>query len=349
MKAAVYREYNPDPQKVVKIEDVDIPKIKYNQVLIKIEATSYNYDDLWGIWGRPLQVPLPHISGSDISGTIVDVGDDVYNLKKGDRVIAHPNLTCRICRNCLSGKEYDCKLRKVWGFQTGPLWGGFAQYTYLPEVNAIKIPDDVSFSDAASISLVGMTAWHMLVTRANISPGQTILIMGGSSGMGIAGIQIAKLFNCNVIATAGTEEKMNKCLELGADHIVNHRDPNWYKDVRKIMQNHGVDVIFEHIGKSVFAREVGLLNMGGTLVSTGATTGYDATLDLRYLFFKGLNIIGATQGTRAGLAEVLKWTSKGKIKPVIDTIYPFENMVMGHIKMMKSQLFGKLVTTPQKL
>ena len=115
---------------------------------------------------------MPHISGSDISGTVVDVGEDVYTLKKGDRVIAHPNLTCRICKNCLSGKEYDCKQRKVWGFETGPLWGGFAQYTYLPEVNAIKIPDSVSFSDAASISLVGMTAWHMLVTRANIRPGQ---------------------------------------------------------------------------------------------------------------------------------------------------------------------------------
>ncbi|MGD1834688.1 MAG: zinc-binding dehydrogenase [Nitrososphaeraceae archaeon] len=349
MKAAVYYEHNQDPEKVVKIKDIEIPKIKYNEVLIKVEASSYNFDDLWGIWGKPIKIPLPHISGSDISGTVVDVGDNVFNIKKGDRVVSYPNLACRICKKCTSGEEYDCKQRKVWGFQTGPLWGGFAQYTYLPEVNVIKIPDNVSFSDAASISMVGMTAWHMLVTRANIQPGQNVLIMGGGSGMGIAGIQIAKLFNCKVIATAGTEEKMNKCLKLGADYVVNHRDPNWYKNVREIMQNQGVDIIFEHIGKSAFALEVSLLDMGGTLVSTGATTGYDSNIDLRYLFFKGLNIIGATQGTRAGLSEVLKWTSKGKIKPVIDTVYPFENMVMGHIKMMKSQLFGKLVTTPQKL
>ena len=142
---------------------------------------------------------------------------------------------------------------------------------------------------------------------------------------------------------------MYKCLELGADQVVNHREPDWHKKVRNLTNKQGVDVIFEHIGKSVFAQEVSLLNIGGTLVSTGATTGYDSKLDLRYLFFRGLNLIGATQGTRAGLEEVIKWTSKGKIKAIIDTVYPFENMVMGHIKMMESQLFGKLVTTPQKL
>ena len=349
MKAAVYREHNKDPRKVVKIEDIEIPKIKCNQVLIKVEAASYNYNDLWGIWGEPIKIPLPHISGSDVSGTVIDIGENVLRIKRGERIVGYPNLTCRICNDCTSGKEYDCRQRQVWGFQTGPLWGGFAQYTYLPEVNVIKIPDNLSFQDAAAISMVGMTSWHMLVTRANIQPGQTVLIMGGGSGMGIAGIQIAKLFNCDVIATAGTQEKMDKCINLGADHVVNHREPNWYKKVRNLTNNQGVDIIFEHIGKSVFAEEVSLLKMGGTLVSTGATTGYDSKLDLKYLFFRGLNLIGATQGTRAGLEKVVKWTSKGKIKAIIDTVYPFEDMVMGHIKMMESQLFGKLITTPQKL
>jgi len=349
MKAAVFHENNEDPRKVVKIEEIEIPKIKHNQVLIKVEAASYNHDDLWGIWGRPIKVPLPHISGSDISGIVVDVGENVVDIKEGDRVVGHPNLTCRICWECTSGREYDCRQRKIWGFQTGPLWGGFAQYTYLPEVNVIKIPDNLSFQDAAAISMVGLTSWHMLVTRANIQPGETVLIMGGSSGIGIAGIQIAKLFNCNVIATAGNKEKMDKCLKLGADHVINHREPDWYKKVKGIAGRQGVDIIFEHIGKSVFAEELGLLKMGGTLVSTGATTGYETKLDLRYLFFRGLNIIGATQGTRSALEEVIKWTSKGKIKAIIDSVYPFENMVMGHIKMMESQLFGKLITTPQKL
>ena len=167
--------------------------------------------------------------------------------------------------------------------------------------------------------------------------------------MGIAGIQIAKLFNCDVIATAGNNDKMEKCLQLGADYVVNHREPGWYNKAREITSQQGVDVVYEHIGKSVFPQEVGLLKMGGTLVSTGATTGYNSTIDLRYLFFKGINLLGATQGTKAGLEEVLDWASKGKIKPVIDTILPFGNVVEGHLKMADSQLFGKILTTPQTL
>ena len=351
MKAAVYREHSKDPRQVVKIEDIEPPKPKTNEVLIKVEAASYNYNDLWGIWGEPIKIPMPHISGSDAAGTVIELGEDVTSyIKIGDRVVVHPNLTCRVCYQCTSGREYDCNSRKVWGFQTGPLWGAFAQYTQMPEVNVVKLPDNVSFTDAAAISMVGMTAWHMLVTRAQIRPGQTVLIMGGGSGMGIAGIQIAKLFNCDVIATAGNKDKMDKCIELGADHVVNHREPGWYKKVREITKKQGgVDIIYEHIGKTVFPQELGLLKMGGILVSTGATTGYASTIDLRYLFFRGTNLLGATQGTKAGLEEVIKWVSRGKIKPVIDTIFPFSNMVEGHIKMADSQLFGKLLTTPQKL
>ena len=350
MKAAVYREHSEDPRQVVKIEDIDAPKPESSEVLIEVEAASYNYNDLWGIWGKPIKIPMPHISGSDAAGTVVEIGENVTaNIKIGDRVVAHPNLTCRVCYECTSGREYDCLNRKVWGFQTGPLWGGFTQYTHLPAVNVVKLRDNVSFNDAAAISMVGMTAWHMLVTRANIRPGQTVLIMGGGSGMGIAGIQIAKLFNCLVIATAGNKDKMDKCLQLGADFAVNHRESDWYKKVREITHKQGVDVIFEHIGKSTFPQELSLLKMGGTLVSTGATTGYDSTIDLRYLFFKGINLLGATQGTKAGLEEVIRWVSEGKIRPIIDTILPFSNMVEGHVKMAESQLFGKILTTPQKL
>jgi alcohol dehydrogenase len=350
LKAAVYREHNKNPRQVVLIEDIDAPKPKSNEILIKVEAASYNYNDLWGIWGEPIKIPMPHISGSDAAGTVVETGENVSaNIKVGDRVVVHPNLTCRVCNECTAGREYDCSSRMVWGFQTGPLWGGFAQYTHLPEVNIVKLHDNVSFNDAAAISMVGMTAWHMLVTRAKIQPGQTVLIMGGGSGMGIAGIQIAKLFNCDVIATAGNKDKMDKCLQLGADYVVNHRESDWYRKVREIMNKQGVDVVYEHIGKTAFPQELSLLKMGGTLVSTGATTGYDSAIDLRYLFFKGTNLLGATQGTKAGLQEVIRWVSKGKIKPVIDTILPFTNMVEGHVKMADSQLFGKILTTPQKL
>lgn len=352
MKAAVFREYNKDPTKVVKIEDIEMPKIKPNEVLIKVESSSYNYNDLWAIWGEPIKTPLPHISGSDVAGTVVEVGPDVQKLKVGDRVASHSNMSCRVCDACTSGREFDCSERTIWGFQTGPLWGGFSQYTHLPEVNVVKIADNVSFNDAAAVSMVGMTSWHMLVSRAKIRPGQVILIMGGSSGVGMVGIQIAKLYNCTVIATAGNKDKMDKCAEIGADYVVNHREADWYKKVREInkkLGRSGVDVVFEHIGKSVFPQAVGLLNMGGTLVTTGATTGYDSTIDLRYLFFKGTNLLGSTQGTKAELEDVMYWVSRGKINPVIDTILPFSDMTQGHIMMAEAQKFGKIVTTPQKL
>jgi alcohol dehydrogenase len=349
MKAALFREYSKDPEKVVRIEDVDMPKLKPTEVMIKTEVAGYNYNDLWAIWGEPVKVPLPHISGSDVAGSVVEVGDDVTKFKVGDRVVSHSNLSCRICEACTSGREYDCIDRTIWGFQTGPLWGGFSQYTHLPEVNVARMPENVSYEDASAISMVGMTAWHMLVGRAKIKPGQTVLIMGGTSGIGMVGIQIAKLYNCTIIATAGNKEKMDKCLEIGADHVVNHREEDWYKKVRAITNKQGVDIIFEHIGKATFPQEVGLLKTAGTLVATGATTGYDSTIDLRYLFFKGTNLLGSTQGTKAELEEVIYWTSKGKIKPLVHTILPFSDMAKGHVMMAKAEQMGKILTTPQKL
>jgi alcohol dehydrogenase len=200
------------------------------------------------------------------------------------------------------------------------------------------------------MSMVGMTAWHMLVGRAKIKPGQSVLIMGGTSGVGMVGIQIAKLYNCNVIATAGNQQKMDKCSELGADSVVNHRESDWYKKVREITKREGgVDIVFEHIGKNVFPQEVSLLKMGGTLVATGATTGYDSTIDLRYLFFKGTNLLGSTQGTKAELEQVIYWTDKGKLKPLIHTTLPFSNMVEGHTMMAGAEQIGKIITSPQKL
>jgi alcohol dehydrogenase len=349
MKAAVFREFSKDPTKVVNIEDIDMPKLKSNEVMIKNESAAYNYNDLWAIWGEPIKVPTPHISGSDVAGTVVEVGDDVSKFKVGDRVVSHSNLSCRTCEACTSGREFDCIDRLVWGFQTGPLWGGFGQYTHLPEVNVSKIPENVTFDDAAAVSMVGMTSWHMLVGRAGIKPGQTVLIMGGTSGVGMVGIQIAKLYNCTVIATAGNKEKMDKCTEIGADFVVNHREADWHKKVREFTKKQGVDVVFEHIGKAAFPQEVSLLKNGGTLVATGATTGYDSTIDLRYLFFRGTNLLGSTQGTKAELEQVIYWTSKGKIKPVVHTVLPFTDMVKGHVMMAKAEQIGKIVTTPQKL
>ena len=349
MKAAVFREIGREPSKLLKIVDIETPKIKPNEVLVRIESTAYNYDDLWALYGYPIKVPMPHISGSDAAGTVMEVGADVAKFQTGDRVVIHPNLSCRVCNACNSGREYDCDDRLVWGYQTGPLWGGFSQYTHMPDTNLVKIPDNLSFKEAAAIAMVGMTSWHMLVGRAKIQPRQTVLVMGGASGIGMAAIQIAKIFNCTVIATAGNKEKIEKCYSLGADFVVNHRSEYWDRKVREITNRSGIDVVVEHIGKTHFPIEIRLLRKGGTLVSTGATTGYDSTIDLRYLFFKGINILGSTQGTKAELEEVVYWTSKGKIKPLIDTILPFGHVAKGLEMMKTGDHFGKILLTPQKI
>jgi alcohol dehydrogenase len=349
LKAAVFREFSEDPARVVKIEDVDMPKPGAGEVVFRVEAASYNHNDLWAIRGRPTEVPLPHISGSDAAGVITEVGDGVKKLKVGDRVVSHSNMSCRVCEVCTAGREFDCPERKIWGFESGPLWGGFSQYTHLPEVNAIKLQDAIPFNDAAAVSMAGMTAWHALVGRARIGPGQTVLIMGARSGVGSIGIQIAKLFGCEVITTVGKDEQEERSRKLGADYVVNHRKEDWFKKVREYTKKKGVDVIFEHVGKTHFPQEVGLLKMGGTLVTSGATTGYDSSVDLRFLFYKGTNLLGATQGTAAELQELLRWVSKGTIKAVIDSVLPFSSMVEGHVKMLNGQQFGKLLTTPQKL
>ncbi|MBI1829510.1 MAG: alcohol dehydrogenase catalytic domain-containing protein [Thaumarchaeota archaeon] len=355
MKALVYEEYAPDDdyKKILKIKEIPDPKPKANEVLIKVKFAGLNYDDIWAMRGKPIQIPLPHISGTDAAGEIIAIGDEVKSIKIGDRIVSHGNLSCRVCTACTEGREYDCRQRKIWGFQTGPLWGGYCEITHLPEVNVVKIPDGVSYEEAAAASMTLMTSWHMLVGRAKIKPGQTVLIMGGGSGMGIFGIQIAKLYNCDVIATA-SPNKLEECIKLGADYAVDHRKEDWHKQVFTISKeiakkkgaSPGVDVVFEHIGGTHWNKELTLLKYGATLVTTGATTGYDVTTDLRHIFFKGTSILGSTQGTRAELERGLFWVSKGKIKSVIDSIYTFENAVDAHTKMLKGLAFGKILMKP---
>ena len=235
MKAVSYDEYAPDDnyEKILKVKDIDDPKPKPDEVVFSVKAAALNYNDIWGMRGNPVPVPLPHVSGSDAAGDVVAVGEDVVNFKVGDRVVSHANMSCRSCSACTDGREFDCIKRTIWGFQTGPNWGAFSELTHLPEVNVAKIPQGVSYQEAAAASMTIMTSWHMLVGRANIRPGQTVLIMGGGSGVGSFAIQIAKLYNCDVIATA-SPDKLDKCKELGADYAVDHRKDDWHKEVRAI-------------------------------------------------------------------------------------------------------------------
>ncbi|MEX1996131.1 MAG: zinc-binding dehydrogenase [Nitrosopumilaceae archaeon] len=357
MKAVVYEEYAPDDnyKKILKIKDIDEPKPKPDEVVFKVKAAALNYNDIWGMRGQPVAVPLPHVSGSDAAGEVIAVGEDVTNFKVGDRVVSHSNMSCRVCSACTDGREFDCTKRTIWGFQTGPTWGAYSEITHLPEVNVSKIPNNVSFDEAAAASMTLLTSWHMLVGRAKIRPGQTVLIMGGGSGVGSFGIQIAKLYNCTVIATA-SPDKLDKLKEIGADYAVDHRKEDWGKEVYKITKDisaktgvsPGIDVSFDHIGQTHWNQQLTLLKYGGTLVSCGATTGYDAKTDLRHIFFKGTNILGSTQGTKAELDQGLYWMGKGKIKAIIDSVYSFENAAEAHTKMLTGKgLFGKILMKPQ--
>jgi len=227
MKAVVYDKYAPndDYKSILSVKEIPDPKPKPNEVVFRVKAAALNYNDIWGMRGQPVAVPLPHVSGSDAAGEVIAIGEDVTNFKVGDRVVSHSNMSCRVCEACTDGREYDCQKRTIWGFQTGPTWGAFSEITHLPEVNVAKIPDGVSFDEAAAASMTILTSWHMLVGRARIRPGQTVLIMGGGSGVGSFGIQIAKLYNCNVIAT-GSPDKLDKLKEIGADFAVDHRKPD---------------------------------------------------------------------------------------------------------------------------
>ena len=356
MKALVYDEYAIDDNfsKILKIKEIPIPEPKSNEVIIKVKAAALNYDDIWGMRGKPMAIPLPHISGTDAAGEVTAIGSDVKNIKVGDRVVSRPIMSCRVCKACTSGQEYDCKKRTIFGFETGPLCGGYCEFTHLPEFSVTKIPEGISYDEAAAGSTTLLSSWHMLVSRAKIQPGQIVLIMGGSSGIGTFGIQIAKLFGCTVIATA-SPDKLDKCLEIGADYAVDHRKEDWHKEVKAIAKKipkpfgdvHGVDVIFEHIGGTHWNKELTLLNYGGTIVTCGATTGYDVTTDLRHVFFKGINILGSTTGTKAELEQCFYWMSQGKIKSVIDSIYSLEQAAEAHTKMLKGEgLFGKILIKP---
>ena len=356
MRALVYDRYaeGDDFASILGIRDLPAPEPGPSEVVFRVRAAALNYDDIWGMRGRPLRVPLPHVSGTDAAGDVVAVGSGVRGLRVGDRVVSHGNISCRVCAACTGGREYDCRRRAVWGFETGPLWGGYCEEAHLPEANAVRIPGGVSYDEAAAASMTMLTSWHMLAGRARVRPGQVVLVMGGSSGVGSYGIQIAKLHGCTVIATAGPG-KQDRLLGLGADHAVDHREAGWDARVREIAagiprpagEGPGVDVVFEHIGGGHWGRELRLLARGGTVVTTGATTGYEARTDLRLLQSEGISVLGSTQGTRAELERGLYWMSRGRIRSVIDSVYGLERAAEAHARMLRgSGVFGKILMRP---
>ncbi len=339
MKAVRIHEFG-GPE-VLRYEAIADPQARKDQVLVRVKACAMNHLDLWVRKGLP-GVKLPHILGSDIAGEVVEAGEYVSGFKPGQRVLLAPMHFCNRCAKCVAGLQNQCHEFTVLG---NGVDGGNCELIAVPAVNVIPIPDNFDFVQAASVPLVFLTAWHMLVGRAGIRQGQTVLVLGGGSGVGIAAIQIAKLFHARVITTAGDEKKLEKARGLGADFAIDHYKQKISQEVRRITNKEGVDIVVEHVGAATWEESLKSLKPGGTLVTCGATTGPNASFDLRFVFSRQLSVLGSYMGTMGELYEVLEHVFAGRVKPVVDRTFALQDARAAHEHMEKSQMFGKIVLT----
>jgi len=341
MKAIVFHQHG-EPS-VLKYEDAPEPKLGHGEVLIRVHACALNHLDLFVRRGLPgVKIPLPHIPGSDIAGEVAKLGPGVTSVSLGQKVVLAPGVSCGKCPACLSGADNRCKSFTNLGYL---LDGGCAEFVKCPEVNCMPYPENLSWTEAASVPLVFLTAWHMLVNRAQLVPGEDVLVLGAGSGVGIAAIQIAKFFGARVIATAGSDEKLRKAQALGADDLINHYTAEIAKEVRRITNNRGVGVVVEHVGVATWSDSVKSLAPAGRLVTCGATTGYDAQLDLRFLFSRQLSLLGSYMGTKDELRTVLRLIAQGRLKPVVDETFPLSQAADAHAYLESGSQFGKVVLT----
>src|SRR5512146_287863 len=340
MKAIRFHQHG-GPE-VLKYEDVPDPVLRKDQVLVRVKAVALNHLDLFVRQGVP-GVPLPQIPGSDIAGDVVDVGEYVTDIKPGMRVLLAPMSFCGVCEKCVSGQQNFCPYFSVFGYRVP---GGDSELFAAPRVNVLPIPDELTYDEAASVPLVFLTAWHMLVGRAKIRPAQTVLILGASSGVGSAAVQIAKLWNCRVIATAGSESKLDRARELGADFVIDHYTQKISERVKEITAKQGVDVVFEHVGQATWPESIRSLKPGGTLVTCRATTGPGGIIGLRVLFSRQLSLLGSFMGNMGEFREVMKHVFAGRLQPVVDKSFPLRDAAGAHEYLAKSNMFGKVILNP---
>src|SRR5258708_1477456 len=322
---------------VLTYEEVPDPKPRKDQVLVRVRACALNHLDIWVRKGLP-DVKLPHILGSDIAGEVAEIGDYVAGFKAGQRVLIAPMHFCGSCAKCVRGLQNQCREFTVLG---NGVDGGNCELIAVSSMNVIPIPDGFDLNQAASLPLVFLTAWHMLVGLAGVRPGQTVLVLGASSGVGIAAIQIAKMFHCRVITTAGDEAKLEKARGLGADHGIHHYKQRISDEVRKITNKEGVDIVIEHVGAATWDESVKSLKSSGTLVTCGATTGPSVGIDLRHLFGRQLRLLGSYMGTMGELHDVLSHVLCGRLKPVVDRVFPLSQIPPAHQPLKTSQIFTK--------
>lgn len=342
MKAIRFHQHG-GPE-VLKYEDAPEPKILANQVLVKVKACALNHLDVWIRGGVPgWRIPMPHIVGADISGEVAEVGSLVTRFKPGDRVLLCPGVSCGQCAMCFRGLDSACRQFTVFGVFVD---GGYAEFVSSPEMNVLPIPADLGFDEAAAVPLVFLTAWHMLFTRAQLKPGEDVLVIGAGSGVGSAAIQIAKLVNARVITAAGSDWKLEKARALGADEVINHTRQSIAEEVRRLTHKRGVDVVVEHVGAAVWEACFESLATYGRLVTCGMTTGAELKLNGQGLFARQRTVLGAYMGGKSELVDALKFVAQRRLKAVIDSVFPLKEAAAAQQKMESREFFGKILLHP---
>lgn len=341
MKAVLFRQHG-GPE-TLSYEDVPTPTVGPDEALVRVKACALNHLDIWLRQGIPgYQMPLPHISGCDVAGTVESVGTLAQGVSVGDAVVVSPGLSCWTCEACLAGRDNFCTTFGILGSKRP---GGYAEYVSVPVRNLLPLPGSLSFEQAAAFPLVSVTAAHMLFALANLQHGETVLIMGAGSGVGSMAVQMAKLAGARVMTTVGADDKIPKAVLLGADAVINHAKEKVADRVKLLTEGRGVDVVIEHIGPEVWESCLASLAKGGRLVTCGATTGAEVKLDLRYVYSRQLTIKGSYMGTRAEFVKAAELVSTGKLKPVIDRTYPLREARAAQEQMLSRKFFGKIVLT----
>ncbi|TQN43058.1 2-desacetyl-2-hydroxyethyl bacteriochlorophyllide A dehydrogenase [Blastococcus colisei] len=329
---------------VLQVEELPVPEPAAGQVLVKVAACGVNRVDILSREGQtPAPIVMPHVSGTEVTGEVAAVGAGV-DLPMGMRVLVNPTISCGRCEFCRAGRDNACLRGRIFGVQTD---GGYASHVVVEAQWLLPLPDDVSFEDGAAVAVTGATAWHMLVTRAGVRVGHDVLVIAGGSGIGALGIQIAKLAGARVITTAGSGEKRERALALGADEVVDHYDPDWPRTVRRLTGGRGVDVVFEHVGQATWAGSLTALTRGGTLVTCGGHSGFTVEIDLWSLFVKEHKIVGSFAGTTSDLLHVLELVGQRRLRPVVHDRIPLAEAARAQQLLEDSAVFGKVLLLPE--
>lgn len=325
---------------VLQYEDAPDPELAPGEVLVRVRACALNHLDLWERRGLPhVDIPMPHISGSDVAGDVVAAA--ASGVAIGTRVMLQAGVSCGRCAACLSGRDNECPSFEVLGYRNHP--GGYAELVKVPVQNLVPIPDHIDYVRAAAFPLTFVTAWHMLIGRARLQRGEDVLVLAAGSGVGQAAIQIARLHGANVIATAGTDDKLDRARELGAGAAINHSTQDIAKEVKRLTNRRGVDVVIEHVGEATWPKSVRSLARGGRLVTCGATTGPKGAVDLTALFAKQLSLLGSYMGTKGELLRAADHFFAGRLAPAIDRTFPLADAAAAQRRLEASGQFGKIV------